>query len=347
MKNRIDWKTVSIFGFTGYQEAGMQCTFKIQILLLIFQYLISSAVNTAATVEDSLNNKDFLKQYISSQVSTLQKQLSLSTEQTKKVRQILSQEDWPAFFKIAGRLETFDSSMRDIYAAGKTPLEADVQKAVTTLHPMCREGLAMMMRRSKQIQEILTPRQLALYEPDMRELEANSAELTERLSRWEKGRFHPGELESCFGHKIDSPDASSDELSPKSYSMTSTDFWDLYVQIFIEAFQLDRGQQTLAYSLLSEMKIKARAYFSDHTAEFTSLESAFASLKENKNTQSSLHIELLKKKEKLELPILEMFQQLRERLMKIPTREQTESAAKVLESQVEKLSPNTSTKPMP
>lgn len=283
--------------------------------------------------EGSRKPKTFSESYCDAQVAGLQKRLSLSASQTRQVRQILSAEDWTGFFTIAGRLESFDSSMRAIYASGKTPEAGEVQRAVQELSPLCRQGLGMMMRRSKRIQDLLTSRQRAIYEPEVRELEVNTAELTERLSRWERGRFHAGELQTCFGRKIDSPQAWGEDASSRTYTFTSSDFWDLYVQTFIEAFQLDRGQRTLAYSLLGEMKSQAQAYTADHRAEYLAIENALADLKNDSARQNTTREEWLMKKEKLDRAILEMFERLRERLMAIPTQDQIKSAACVLNPQ--------------
>jgi len=305
----------------------------ISILILSLTGWILSEGDVFGESGGKVDRRDFSERYCDAQISGLKRRLSLSSQQTRQVRQILSGEDWRSFLAIAGRLETFDSSMRAIYASGKSADPGEVQKAVRELSPLCRQGLTMLIRRSKRIEDLLTPRQRAIYGPEVREIEVNAAELTERLCRWEQGRFHSGELQKCFGKKIDSSEAISDDFSDKTYTMTSIDFWDLYVQTFVEAFGLDRGQRTMAYSLLSEIKLEAQRYMADHQAEYSSIERTLASFNKDSADQSTAYGELLLKKEKLDRVILDMFDRLRERLMAIPTQDQIKSAVRVLNAQ--------------
>jgi hypothetical protein len=161
----------------------------------------------------------------------------------------------------------------------------------------------------------------------LEEFKKDEAETAKRLDRWKSGGFKPGEFSSIqvpsmFGSN------SRDRYSPASLS-----FWDKYVKMFIEAFQLDAGQQSMVYSVVNDLKTKAKAYREDHKAEFVEISRAskqFIKRGALKQDDEKKYAELQKKKEKLEKPISDMFDDLKQRLMAIPTDDQRKSAQEVL-----------------
>lgn len=290
----------------------------------------------APTVESHLKHRKFLQTYINMRVQGLTRQYGLAPDQTEAVRRILMKEDWKAQFQAAGQLEAFDRAMRQRIAAGTEPSVAEVRAMAEKLSPVCRRTLKDMMLRTLRIHRIMTPDQQRLHRNEIDEMEADSAELNNRLDRWKAGGLRPGELAECFGPDPEhiSPVREQTDLEKRLYSTTSFDFWDLYVKAFIEAFQLDAGQIPMAYSVLNDTKALAHAYRKDHESEFAHAERELADFRGREKPGATGTADALadrrKRLEKLNRPLLDLFDQLKTRLMKIPTDRQRRAALDVL-----------------
>ncbi len=95
------------------------------------------------------------------------------------------------------------------------------------------------------------------------------------------------------------------------------DSWTRYVEWLIVTYQFDEGQQQTARSILKELKDRAREYHASHKAEYDALDKVPDESARNRRLQA------------LDRPIDEMFEQLKARLMAIPT--DTQRRARVRE----------------
>jgi hypothetical protein len=182
----------------------------------------------------------------------------------------------------------------------------------------------------------LTDEQKKDHQKEIDELELNTAELTTRLGRWKEGNIKVEELKECFINKEETEaerDNPENDPELKMYSAASYDYWELYVKTFIEAFDLDKGQQTMAYSVLGDMKPKAEGYRKDHASQYAEAQKSIDELRQcklsekvgGKNAMEVL-AERKKKLKDLDKPLLDMFEELKVRLMKIPTEQQRKRA---------------------
>jgi hypothetical protein len=291
------------------------------------------------TVESLLKQKGFVDNYVNMQVQNWKEQYSLTPEQVKKVRGFITKDDVRFLFKSAGQLEAYDLKMRRMVGEKKELTVQDlqdVQDGAGKLYPLCQKTFQRMMVRTMKLHSILTDEQKKTHQKEIDELELNTAELTNRLDKWKEGNIKIEELQTCFSPKEEEePDKTESENDPelKLYSVGSLDFWELYVKTFIDAFELDKGQRTMAYSVLGDMKLKAKSFREDHAREYAEAKKRINELREHKVSENvggknvlTLLAERKKQLQDIDKPLLEMFEELKLRLMKIPTEQQQKKA---------------------
>ncbi len=291
------------------------------------------------SVESLLKNKDFLDSCVNIQVQNMKDQYNLTPEQVKQVRQFIRKEDIRSRYKAAGEMEKFDRSMRKKMESGEELTVQDlrdVQDGAEKLYPLSKKIFKSMMMQTLKIQSILTEEQKKAFKKEVDELELNAAELTNRLERWRAGDIKIEELKEQFGPpKEDEPGKDEAEKDPelKMYNATSYDYWELYVKTFIEAFELDKGQRTMAYSVLGDMKQRADTYRKDHAGEYAEAQKNIAELRRYKISDKvggrnvmEVLAERKKRLEDIDKPLMDMFEELKQRLMKIPTDQQRKRA---------------------
>ena len=98
----------------------------------------------------------------------------------------------------------------------------------------------------------------------------------------------------------------------------SGDSWDRYVESFTRLYQLDPAQQAAAQSVLVEMKQRRDTYRESRRADFDALDKI-----EDRQARREAY-------EKLNKPTEQLFEQLKERLMRIPTNAQRNAAGPLM-----------------
>ena len=145
--------------------------------------------------------------------------------------------------------------------------------------------------------------------------------------------YKPGEFlgnrDASRSKKMRHRPTARGQVEEKTSEM-SLSYWEEYVKRFIEVYQLDAGQIPMAYSILNDVKAKAKSYRKDHSVEFAEIRRNINRLTQAGTTQPSKNKELKDwqaKQEKLEKPLLDMFSDLAQRLMAIPTEDQIKAVA--------------------
>jgi hypothetical protein len=216
--------------------------------------------------------------------------------------------------------------------AGNDPSPAEVKELARKLIPIYKEATNLIVSENTKFHDILDDKQKAKHQEDMDRMKQDVTQTVEKLDRWKEGGYKSGEFlgnQPNRRNKNTPPPPKVEELM----GPTSFNFWEQYVKLFIESFQLDSGQIPMAYTILNDMKTKAKAYRSDHSQEFVEVRENSARLTRVETTQPAKNKELQewkKKQEKLEKPLLDMFDELKERLMAVPTDEQRKTAQEVL-----------------
>jgi hypothetical protein len=218
--------------------------------------------------------------------------------------------------------------------SGQEPSAKDVKELAEKMKPLYREAVDIIVKENEKFAEVLTDKQKEIHKADLDRMKRDVDRTMERLDRWKEGNYKPGEFVRQKKHRKGKGKELPKKEPEEQYSPTSFNFWELYVKTFIEAFGLDEGQQTLAYSVLADMKKVAEAYRKDHSQEFGELIAKIEAIKKMNTTKPDANTEelasLQKKLEEANKPILDMFDELKERLMAIPTEAQQNDAEAIL-----------------
>jgi hypothetical protein len=223
--------------------------------------------------------------------------------------------------------------MRMKVMAGQEPDASQVKLLAKKMAPIYKEATDLIVSENNKFHETLDDQQKVKHQRDMDQMKQDVSQTTEKLNRWKEGGYKPGEFLGKRGQTNKQRRAQKDDLAQELTSQTSFKFWEEYVKMFIEAFQLDAGQIPMAYAVLNDVKKEATAYRQDHSREFAELKENLAKLTRTSSTQPDQDKELKKwkdKEQKLEKPLLNMFDELKSRLMAIPTDEQRKAAQETL-----------------
>jgi hypothetical protein len=234
-------------------------------------------------------------------------------------------------------------AMRAQVIAGQDPSPEQVKALAKKLLPIYKEATDLIINENVKFHDILDDQQKKKHDKDMAKMKTDVKETTEKLTRWEKGEYKSGEFIGKSKKHGRRPAEQAQNVPEEELTPTSLGFWELYVKTFIDAFQLDKGQTTLAWSVLNDLKVKAQAYREDHQEEFNTLTQkvqqltqAKADAKQAENLKSA-QADL----EKLNQPLMEMFDELKERLMAIPTDAQRKAAQETLGPDAQTSQPTT------
>jgi len=223
-------------------------------------------------------------------------------------------------------------NMRMQASSGQDLTADQVKVMAAKMAPIYKEACSLIISENEKFHELLDEQQKTKHQADIDRMKADVEETQKKLERWKEGDYKPGEFLGGQGparsrktrhrpvHK---------EVEERT-SETSLAYWEMYVKKFIDLYQLESGQIPMAWSVLSELKAKAKSYRQDHSLEFAEIRRNIDRLTQAGTTQPSKNKELKEwqtKQEKLEKPLLDMFQELAQRLMAIPSEEQIKAVA--------------------
>jgi hypothetical protein len=116
--------------------------------------------------------------------------------------------------------------------------------------------------------------------------------------------------------------ADANARQVRAAAKTDKDEWTRYVEWFIRRYRLNNEQQQKAYSLLQQQLDRRDRYFLSRTREMERIEKMFSQAKTDEQTQLAESAY-----QKLFAPAGRMFDQLKEKLERLPTRQQRRVAA--------------------
>ncbi len=261
----------------------------------------------------------------------------LNPDQAQIAREMIERNSWNF---INEHYDTLLEVMPKLYefrmkaSEGEDPTPAEVQAVAQKLYPLIVEARNLIVSQNEKFDQYLNDKQKVKHQRDIAKMKKDFARIEKKFKRWKEGGYRPGEF-AKRRHRRRRMRNINKPKTQKTLDPTMFDFWEMYVKTFIEAFQLDQGQVTLAYSVLNDMKTRANAYRQDHAREFQEVQQAIERLSKANTTQpdKKRREELAKYKKKLaklNQPLLDMFEELKQRLMDIPTDVQRKSAQQLL-----------------
>jgi len=269
------------------------------------------------------------------------RQYDLDKAQARVARKMLVDSAWQFINEHRPLMEELVVKMYDARLSQEEPSAEQVQQWAEKAYPIFDEARKLILEKNLQFHEILNDEQKAKHRIDLEQMQLNFEHMDERLKRWRDGQYKPGEFRQGLSDPKYRRQARKrarmlrKRLLEKELKIrpASPEFWELYVKLFIDAFQLDQGQQTLAYSILKDIKVEGVAYRTDHKRQFDKLEELVDRLSKIKNPSPAQQEQLKAARKQLSdlyKPMMEYFEELKVRLMDIPTAAQREAARQIL-----------------
>jgi hypothetical protein len=177
-----------------------------------------------------------------------------------------------------------------------------------------------IFRGNMEWREVLNEEQKKLHDRDLNQMTKWFENVEGGLDRWAGGDVRPADVAGRLSKRPQAVRVGRME-----------DAWDYYVRHFIQMYQLDEGQQQVAYSILRDLKTKANRYRESHKERFDQIEAEKAKIEEARPKEMSKderdayfkrYAELNRQRERAEKPLADLFDQLRRQLETIPTADQ-------------------------
>ncbi len=330
----------------GYERIELQGGRERIFSFLIFFVLVLSVCSQIAVAKTKKSNSFYLLQektintIIDVTARSVARRYDLNPEQAKLAKEMIEKNSWDF---INENYETLSDVIPKLYElrskafSGQDPSAEEVQQVAEKLYPLIVQASNLIISENEKFDTYLNDKQKVKHRKDMEKMKQDFARMKRKFKRWKEGGYQPGEFLRGSRRRRKARRLREEQAKAKTLDPTQFDFWEMYVKTFIEAFQLDQGQITLAYSVLNDMKARANAYRNDHAREFKEIRGNIERLSRSNTTQpTEARMKQLKeyksKLEKLNKPLLDMFEELKQRLMDIPTESQRKKAQELLNS---------------
>ncbi len=245
---------------------------------------------------------------------------------------------------------------------GEAPEGEIARRIGENAQPLLEDIRETILRCNEDWDSILNEEQKTLHDWDLNDMEQTFSKMDENFTAMREGKArNPGIFPAPNDHQEKAPRVA--KAPPKSFkpelsddartgrNRPQEDMWDTYVQTFIKRYQLDEAQSESARSILRECKTRASAYRLSKDRDFAE---AKKRLKDVRDSKQSPTITKTKEKvwtqvlQKLRKPVDDLFEELKDRLAKIPTSAQRKRAGDAPDSsppRPEKTASNGSAKP--
>ena len=248
---------------------------------------------------------------------------SLNEQQDAYTRKLMAK-------RVKGFLDKHESEVRRLLmevmmarTSGKPPTPEQMKGWAQRALPIYEDAKKEILTANDDWREILDSKQQKIHDFDMKLAHANFAQTDERIHRWAEGGF----------------DAERDGFVRRRHTRGTppniTDFWETYVNRFIESYKLDADQTATARAILKDCRGRARSYEQTHKAEIVEARKRFSDARQQ-GDQDRVN-EIQKELVELNRPISDLFKELRERLDQIPTAQQRRHREEAIERSREKL----------
>ena len=212
---------------------------------------------------------------------------------------------------------------------GAPPDESTAKRIGGSALPIVEKAKQAILEANREWGSILTEEQKRLHEYDLREMEGTFSKVRDNFEQWQTGK--PVE-NPIFPQHVPSADEPPAPPQPHTKFTEGSRKWAIqqgawakYVGDFIRKYNLDPGQREAAQSILRELKEDAVEYRDSKKQEYAEVDRR---LKEAFDSGDLKRIAAVERDETaLNKPINKMFDELRERLDKIPNDAQKERFA--------------------
>ena len=301
----------------------------------------SSVVAESRQLDDAWHSPGLAKLVITRMVGVASARYELdATQQGKFCDAVLKR--WNSFLaKNQSQLRPLVGEFFQMRMAAQRPSEARLADWVARVTPLLLELKREFNAVVVELRTHLNPSVREKFDADVAKLDTELKISEPQVRRWCADYFEDSTGERLFERigshegmgaprngkeKSGADSAQSDGPRPAAPDqiLMELDAWTVYVERFIRAMDLDAGQRDAVLSVLSELKLRARAHRDRRREEIHKLERAIASFQGSAEELKRLKQELIE----LYGPIDTMFGELRQRIEQVPTAAQQGKAKK-------------------
>jgi hypothetical protein len=232
--------------------------------------------------------------------------------------------------------------IRKTLAKGEAYPMEKVRRAFKGMEPYMEKGMRIILDHEAAFHEILDEKQKKKHQKVLDGLKTDLEKARQERQRWVRGEVSQEELAE-YAATPEEKDREMERRNPiVRTDPASVDYWEVYVKAFIEAFDLDKGQQTMVWSVFGEIKTRGEAYKKSHEREYADITASSLDVLANFGTATKEKKEELRatirkgreRRKELDKPLCDMFEDLKRRLMAIPTKVQIQKAGELNEQAV-------------
>jgi len=186
--------------------------------------------------------------------------------------------------------------------------------------PMFYDARQAILDNNMEWREILNEDQKKVHDLDLRLMKGNFEFFEKRFQRWQTGEYQPGEL-PLGGDTRTTPRPV--EPSPAFIvRQMNPDTWELYVKKFITDYRLDESQKTAALAILKDCRDRAKQYLESRKEDKARIDGLLIEARKSQPIDREKLREGSEGLRELNKPVGQLFNELKERLDKIPTEAQ-------------------------
>lgn len=327
--------------------------------IIIITLVITTFTATATLyAEDNDTNRTWMfdplsKRYVNRMLDwtagAVARRYNLNTNQDRIARQMLQDNAWEFIQSHKDDLQDVVGTMFSARVEQKDPGARAVQQWAARVYPLFDEAREMILSENERFAKLLNPEQREIHQRDIDRTKLQFEEIDKRLKRWKSGQYRPGEFirgpfttqydqetprdkqqqqqtdGPAVGGGTDGQDEDKATTKPAMHPL-SDDYWRTYVELFIGVFELDEGQRNAAYAVLQDSRERAEAYRTSSREDMRQAENA---LRQAQEEDDEARITLAQERlNKFQEPLMKIFDDMRWRLMDIPTLAQYEISRK-------------------
>ncbi len=255
-----------------------------------------------------------------------------------------------------GELQTLMNQYFEALLSGEPPTPDEVADWSDRALPLFEEFSQMVDTTAEDMREYMTDEQQVLLSGQLAAMQVGMGFMRQRLQTWREGGYdwesewprshefkrregaRQKELEDeatraaheAMGIAPDGSEAAAvpgaaaptGERKPTSRPSAPRDDWTIYVENFIKRYELDAAQQGSARKVLNSLQEQRDRYLQRHVSDINAVEGKLKAA-QSADERAKVQAEL----DRLNRPLERYFDQLKERLDRIPTRKQRAAAA--------------------
>lgn len=187
--------------------------------------------------------------------------------------------------------------------------------------PMFHDAKKSILENNMAWREILNEDQKKIHDLDLRLMQGNFKQFEERFQRWQDGEHRPGEMPIGPARPADAT-AAQPTTPPQIVRQMKPDTWELYVQQFSDKYKLDKSQRTSASAILVDCRNRANQYLEANKTAMAGVDAELADARKTRPIDREALMDVTRRNRELSAPVTQLYNEMKERLDKIPTEAQ-------------------------